>query len=156
MKKIQWKALIISLVISLGVGGLSALLTKDSMDIYEKIIQPPLSPPSIVFPIVWTALFVLMGISAYLVYINHNKNSRNALYVYAAQLFVNFFWTIIFFNMQMYLFAFIWLILLWVLVIFMIIKFFGVSRLAAYLQIPYLVWLTFAAYLNLAIWLLNK
>ncbi len=153
------KPYFISILISLGVGGLSAFLTKNSMDIYEEINQPPLSPPSILFPIVWSILFVLMGISAAIIYTYKEEEPaavKDALVVYAISLFFNFFWTIIFFNMQAYLFAFVWLIALWILIILTITSYKKISPLAAYLQIPYLIWVTFAAYLNLGVWVLNR
>ena len=153
--KIKWKELIISLLIPLAVGGLSAFLTRNSMDVYSNINQPPLAPPSILFPIVWTILFALMGVSSYLVYMSNSKNKREALALYGVQLIVNFIWPLIFFNMQAYFAAFLWLILLWVLVAIMIWQFYKAKPLAAYLQIPYIIWLTFAAYLNLAIFLMN-
>ena len=153
--KIKWKELIISLLIPLAVGGLSAFLTRNSMDVYSNINQPPLAPPSILFPIVWTILFTLMGISSYLVYVSNAKNKREALALYGVQLVVNFIWPLIFFNMQAYFAAFLWLILLWVLVALMIWQFYKAKPSASYLQIPYILWLTFAAYLNLAIYLMN-
>lgn len=158
----MWKKIkpyVFGIAIALGVGGLSSLLTKDNMQIYEQINKPALAPPMILFPIVWGILFVLMGISSAIVYEKRETDkeaSQEALKVYALQLAVNFFWTIIFFNMQAYLFAFIWLIVLWVLIILMIIKFKKISPTAAYLQIPYLLWVTFAGYLTLMIYLLNK
>ncbi|MBQ9849754.1 MAG: tryptophan-rich sensory protein [Clostridia bacterium] len=157
LKKI--KPYIVSVVIALGVGGLSAAVTSKSMEIYSQVEQPPLSPPSILFPIVWTILFTLMGISAALVYkFKDTKHDgvRTALIVYAVNLAVNFIWSLIFFNMRAYLFAFIWLILLIAVIITMIVLFKRISPLAAYLQIPYLLWVTFAGYLNLAIYLLNR
>ncbi|MBQ3022477.1 MAG: tryptophan-rich sensory protein [Clostridia bacterium] len=158
----MWKKLkpyVISVLIALGVGGLSALLTSGNMNIYDKIISPPLSPPGILFPIVWTVLYTLMGISSALVYAKGKEediDTSSALGIYLIQLAVNFFWSIIFFNLQAYLFAFIWIILLWILIITMIKRFYEISPLAAYLQIPYLLWVTFAAYLNLAIYILNR
>ena len=151
------KPQIISVIIALAVGGLSALLTKNNMSIFEKINMPPLSPPSVVFPIVWAVLYILMGISSAIIYKNgtDREEVQSALKVYALQLAVNFFWSLIFFNMQAYLFAFIWLVLLWVLVIVMIVKFKKISPAAAWLQIPYLLWITFAGYLSLMIYLLN-
>ena len=132
------KPYIISVIIALAVGGLSALLTKNNMSIFEKINMPPLSPPSVVFPIVWAVLYILMGISSAIIYKNgtDREEVQSALKVYALQLAVNFFWSLIFFNMQAYLFAFIWLVLLWVLVIVMIVKFKKISPAAAWLQIP--------------------
>ena len=153
------KPYIISITISLVVGILSALLTKDSMDVYQIINKPPLNPPMILFPVVWTILFVLMGISSAIVYKKRQANKTEAygaLRIYGIQLVVNFFWSIIFCNMKAYLFAFIWLLLLWGLIITMIIKFKNIDLLAAYLQIPYFFWVTFAGYLNIMIYILNK
>lgn len=153
------KSYVYSLIIALGVGGLSALFTSGNMDIYKDIIKPPLSPPSIVFPIVWTILFTLMGISAAMIFNTESatKRSQNsALLTYGISLIFNFFWSIIFFNMEMYLFAFIWLLALLYFIIKTIIKYYKIDKTAAYLQIPYLVWVTFAGYLNFAIWYLNR
>ena len=102
----MWKAIkpyVISIAIALGVGALSAYFTRDSMDIYSYIVKPPLSPPSIVFPIVWTILYILMGVSSAYVYVNRKRNpeaATNGLFAYASSLVVNFFWSLIFFNMQ--------------------------------------------------------
>lgn len=149
------KALLISLLISIGVGALSGILTRNSVEVYSQLNRPPLSPPSWVFPVVWTILFVLMGISSYIVYMSKSPNTKGALAVYILQLAVNFIWPFIFFSAQAYLFAFIWLIFLWLLVVLMINMFYKISPVAAILQIPYLVWLTFAAYLNLMVVILN-
>ena len=158
----MWKKIkpyVISIVIALGEGGLSALLTSGNLDIYSRIEQPPLAPPAILFPIVWTILYVLMGISAAMIYeekAQKPEEVRSSLIVYAVSLFFNFFWSIIFFNMQAYLFAFVWLVALWALILLTIIKYYRIKPVAAYLQIPYLVWVTFAGYLNLAIYFLNR
>ncbi len=153
------KPYIISIAIALAVGGLAAFFTRNSMDIYKTIDRPPLSPPSILFPIVWTILYVLMGISAALVYnkrgVNYSQVSVS-LSVYAISLFLNFWWSIIFFNARMYLFAFIWILLLILSVALTIYKYWSISKPAAILQIPYLLWIIFAAYLNLGIYILNK
>ena len=117
------KALIVSILISVGVGALAAFFTRNSMEVYENLVQPPLSPPSWVFPVVWTILYILMGISAYLIYRSDSFYRNSALKIYAAQLIVNFFWTIIFFNLEMYLFAFVWLLLLLVLIILILYGF---------------------------------
>ncbi|MBQ6931536.1 MAG: tryptophan-rich sensory protein [Clostridia bacterium] len=146
----------VSIAVALGVGSLSALLTSGSMDIYSSLETPPLSPPSIAFPIVWTVLFTLMGISAARVFIANEYKWNNALTVYAVQLAVNFLWSIIFFNIRALLIAFLWLILLLVLIIIMIKGFYKYDKIAAYLQIPYLLWVTFAGYLNFGIYLLNR
>lgn len=147
----------ISLAISLGVGGLSAFFTKDSMSIYRHIELPPLSPPAWVFPVVWTVLFLAMGVAAYLVFtadvLKHQKECSLALY--AAQLVMNFFWPILFFNLRAYFFAFLWLCLLWALICATTVSFYRVCRAAGLLFIPYLLWVTFAGYLNAGIFLLN-
>lgn len=148
--------LIVSLTISLGTGAVSGYLTRNSMDIYKSLIQPPLAPPPWLFPVVWTVLYFLMGISAYLIYQSKSIHKQPALRQYAIQLAFNFVWPLIFFLWQRYLLAFIWLLALWLLVIQMIKKFNKVNRLAAQLQIPYVIWLTFAAYLNLGVYLLNR
>ena len=153
--KIRWKPLLIQLAISLGVAGLSALSTMNSMELYQSLNRPPLSPPGWLFGVVWTILFILMGISAYLVVISDSTDKKPALRLYGIQLVVNFVWSILFFCLQAYWFAFIWLLLLWVLIIAMIIAFMKVSFPAAMLQIPYLLWVTFAGYLSLFVALLN-
>ncbi len=158
----MWKKIkpyVISIAIALGVGALSALFTRSGMETYKNVNQPALAPPDIVFPIVWTILFTLMGISSAIVYQKIDENpdaAYSALRVYVLQLVVNFFWSIIFFNLQAYLFAFIWLLVLLGLIIIMIIRFKKVDNTAAYLQIPYLLWVTFAGYLNLMIYFLNR
>ncbi len=149
----------VSIAISLGVGVVSALLTRDNMDIYTQVKTPPLSPPSILFPIVWTILYILMGISAAMVFTTKTaslKERKDALSVYGLSLFFNFFWSIVFFNIRAYFFSFIWLIALLFLIILTIFRYAKINRTAAYLQIPYALWVTFAGYLNAGIWLLNR
>lgn len=155
--KREIKNLFICICIPLLIGGLSAYFTRDNMSLFENIKKPPLAPPAGLFPIVWTILYLLMGISLYLVYFKGKpgKNAGKAIIYFALQLFFNFFWAIIFFNLQWYFFAFIWLIVLWCLILKMILEFYPLNQNAAYLQIPYLVWVTFAGYLNLGIALLN-
>ena len=155
--KFNLKRFLISIAIPLIVGGLSALITSENMNLYSRIETPPLSPPGWIFPVVWTILYTLMGVSFYLVW-NSNAaifEKKQAFWVFAIQLFLNFIWSPIFFNMRAYLIAFIVLLALWGFVLAMIIKFYKISKLAGILQIPYLIWLTFAGYLNLAIYLLN-
>ena len=157
--KSKLKIYIIGILIPLLVGGLSALLTSGSMDIYSSIITPPLSPPSILFPIVWTILFILMGISSAMIYTTETSplpQRKSALYTYALSLIFNFFWSIIFFNFRAFFFAFLWLVLLLYLIINTILKYYKIRPLAAYLQIPYAIWVSFAGYLTLAIWYLNR
>ena len=155
----KYKPYFISILISLGVGGLSALLVRNQFGMYEQINTPPLSPPSILFPIVWSILYVLMGISAAMIYKTEEANDadrKTALWLYGIQLFFNFCWSPVFFGLEWYLFAFIWLMIMWVIIIVMIIKFYSINKTAAYLQIPYLLWTTFAAYLNLGVYILNR
>lgn len=154
MKSINKSALIISILIPLAAGSLSALLS-GNMSIYSSLNKPSLSPPSYIFPIVWTLLYILMGISSYIIYVSGNVNSVKALKIYALQLFFNFCWSIIFFGFSQYLFAFLWLAVLIILIIVMILQFYKISPVAAYLQIPYLLWCTFAAYLNFKIYIMN-
>ena len=149
--------LVKSIAVPLLVGLLASLLTRNSMQVFASVNKPPLSPPAILFPIVWTILYMLMGISYYLV-VNSGENQEDILKaarIYWLQLIVNFLWPTFFFNFQWYLFSFFWLLLLWLLVIIMIKMFYVVSKPAAWINIPYLIWLTFAAYLNLGIFLLN-
>lgn len=155
--KIRVKPLIISLAIPLAVGGLSALLTRNSMEAFQNLNQPPLSPPGWLFPVVWTVLYLLMGLASYLVYVNgrNRRMVQNALFVYGVQLFFNFLWSIIFFNQERYLFAFFWLLALWVLILITLILFYRIHKPAGLLLIPYLLWVTFAGYLNLGVALLN-
>ncbi|MBQ6848150.1 MAG: tryptophan-rich sensory protein [Clostridia bacterium] len=153
---IKKKPLIIALLIPLLVGGLSALFT-GRMDTFKTLDKPPLSPPSWVFPVAWTLLYLLMGFASYLVYTDsapaYKKN--NALLIYGIQLFFNFFWSIIFFSWELYTVAFVWLMIMWVLIIITTVKFWKINKAAGYLMIPYLLWVTFAAYLNLGIVILN-
>ena len=158
MKKQPWKTYLFWILLAEAVGGLSGWLTREGNKVFnETALQPPLSPPAIVFPIVWGILYALMGISAARIYRSAPSPERNkSLNLFLAQLIVNFFWSLLFFNAQAYGFAFLWLLLLWGLVLVMILQFRRADPLAAKLQIPYLVWLTFAAYLNLGVWYLNR
>lgn len=154
--KIQWDKLLRSIALPLAVGGASALISMDAMQNFSSLNQPPLSPPAWLFPLAWSILYVLMGIAAYLVLVSDKPaRAKTALTVYGVQLFFNFFWSIIFFNFEAYLFAFIWLIILWLLIIVNTVLFFGINKTAGFLMIPYILWVTFAAYLNLAIYLIN-
>ena len=140
------------------VGILSGLLSREGTQLYGEMIEkPPLSPPAILFPVVWTILYALMGIGAARVDAMPSGSGRSkALNVFVVQLVVNFFWSLIFFNAQAYGFALVWLLLLWVLIIAMILLFRPVDKLASLLQIPYLLWVTFAAYLNYGVWRLSR
>ena len=163
MKKLNALKLVIAIIIPLLVGGLSAFLTKDAMMVFDTIKKPSLSPPGIVFPIAWSILYVLMGIASYLIYNLDIKKlndaqvvlRKNTLIIYAIQLIFNFFWSIIFFKFSMYKFAFVWLVILWVLVFMFIKSAMKLNKAVAYLMIPYLLWMTFAGYLNVMIAILN-
>lgn len=149
-------SLILSLIISLGTGVLSGFITReDTATLFDSIEKAPLTPPAVVFPIVWTILFTLMGISAYLIFKDACKYRNISLSIYGMQLLFNFLWSIIFFKFEQFDIAFIWLILLWLMVIIMTVLFYQCNKTAALLQIPYIIWLTFAAYLNFAICVLN-
>lgn len=181
--KVNWKALIISILIPLAAGALAGFLTMGGMESFASMNQPPLSPPAWLFPIVWTILYTLMGISSYLIYTGEsqkrqrsvqsveenkrkedesrkkntekNKAKSQALTTYGYQLLVNFLWPVFFFNFQWYFFSFLWLAFLWIFVAKMILEFGQISKTAALLNVPYLLWLSFAGYLNLGVWLLN-
>ena len=155
--KRNWKTYLFWTVLAEAVGALAGFLTRKGTKLYKyTIVKPPLSPPGIIFPIVWSILYALMGIGAAQIYLApESKERHTALNVFVAQLIVNFFWSLIFFNAQAFGFALLWLILLWILVLWMILAFRKVDRCAALLQIPYLLWVTFAAYLNWGVWRLN-
>ena len=146
------KKLIFYILLPLVVGGIGYLLG-GSTDIYEKINQPSFAPPSVVFPIVWTILYILMGISSYM--ISKENNPNEALKVYYIQLFFNMLWSMFFFRFQLFLFSSIWLFVLLALVIYMIMLFVKKKKMAGYLQIPYALWCTFAFILNIAVYVLN-
>lgn len=155
--KNKLKTYAVSLAVTLITGGVSALLTNMGMDSYRQAVKPELTPPEIVFPIVWTVLFILMGISAARVWLTPDSKAKaQGLRLYLLQLGANFVWSILFFNLQVYGLAFFWLIFLWLLILLMIIAFSKSDRLAAYLQIPYLLWVSFAGYLNFMVWMLNR
>ncbi len=156
--KIDVNKLVKSIAIPLIAGGASAFLTRNSMETFEALNQPPLSPPGWLFPIVWTILYILMGISLYLILQSDadDETVKSAQKIFYFQLALNFLWPLIFFNMGWFKFAFAELVVLWLAVLAMIKQFFATSNWAAYLNIPYLIWLTFAAYLNLGVWWLNR
>ena len=149
------KTFIFSILLSLTVGGLSALATAGNMNIYDEITPPPLAPPGWLFPVVWTVLFILMGISAARIFTSKSHKKDDALFVYAVSLALNFSWSIFFFNMQSFIVSFVILVALWLSIIITMIKYHKINQLAAWLQLPYLLWVTFAGYLNLAIIFLN-
>ena len=157
MNKNTWKPYLFGILFTEAVGGLAGLLTREATEIYNStIVKPALSPPAIVFPIVWAILYALMGIGAARVWMAPLSPARTrSLRLFLLQLAFNFFWSILFFNFQAFGLAFFWLAVLWILILRMILSFYEVDRPAAWLQLPYLLWVLFAAYLNLGVWKLN-
>ena len=155
--KIHWKLLVICIAVPLGVGVASALLTRESMEIFESLNKPALSPPGWLFPVVWTILYTLMGISSYLILTSKAdlEDIWKAISIYGYQLTINFLWPTLFFNFRWYFVSFLGLLFLIIFVTVMIWRFYKIQKRAAYLNIPYLLWLIFAGYLNFFIYLLN-
>ena len=149
------RTFIINLIIPLLVGGLSAWLTRQQMETYMHLNKPLLSPPGWLFPIVWTFLYILMGISSYMIYISQDDRRENALIIYTFQLFINFCWPLFFFNLHNYFIALMILLVLIVTVIYMMILFKQINKTSFYLNIPYIIWLFFALYLNFMIFINN-
>ena len=155
MKKLKTTELLIFIVATELVGALSVLLAGNSFSFYKELIKPPLSPPGWLFPLMWTILYALMGISAYIIYTSDEKGRCSGLAIYGTQLFVNFMWSIVFFRFKALGLSVIVILTLIALIIAMIITFRRIRPSAAYLNIPYLLWVSFASYLNIGILLLN-
>ena len=153
---IKLKSLIKSLIIPWIVGGLASFLTRNSMSVYGSINLPPLAPPSWLFPIAWGLLYTLMGVSSYIVFDDKPEEQPKARKIYIFQLIVNFLWPILFFNFRAFFLALLCLIILLISVIYMTVEFYKIKPIAAYLQVPYIMWLMFATYLNLGMFLLNN
>jgi len=143
-----------NILIPVIIGGIVGFLTSGANN-YSTLIKPPFSPPAILFPIVWTILYTLMGIS-YGILENKGENDKKTNLIYFLQLFVNYAWSFIYFTFELRLFAFIWIILLGILVTIMIYEFYKKDKTAGLLQIPYLIWIIFASYLNFSTYLLNR
>lgn len=160
MKKLPWNTYAPWILLTEAVGAMSGWLTREGTRLYNadtSIRQPPLSPPGFVFPIVWVILYALMGIGAARIYAAPPSEARSrSLKLFFLQLAFNFFWSILFFNFRAFGAALIWLLILWVLILAMILSFRKVDKTAALLQVPYLLWVTFAAYLNYGIWSMNR
>lgn len=157
MKKIKWSDLIIFVVSAELVGALAGILAGNSFSFYKELVKPPLSPPGWFFPLTWAVLYALMGISAYIIHISdaEDDEKRSAFIIYGAQLAVNFFWTIAFFRLRSIGLSVGVILLLLILIAAMILRFRRVSKAAAYLNIPYLLWTIFAAYLDIGVLVLN-
>lgn len=149
-------------LLPLVVGGISSLLTSDAMGNYAMMERPPLSPPGWLFPVVWTILYILMGVASYLLLVRYwesrgeeKRDAKMALIIYLVQLAFNFCWSIAFFNFKFYWFALVWLLVMWVMIIMLVARSRSLSMAAMWMLVPYLVWTTFAAYLNLGTALMN-
>ena len=153
--RIDWKKLIIITVITFIVGTFFSFFTMNSMDTF-KDLSKPINVPGVLFPIVWSILYLLMSISCYLIVQSNDKDKKEGIILYAIQLVINSLWTLIFFGFGAYLLSFIWIIIFLIVIIIMLAKFYNINKIAMYINIPYVLWLLFAAYLNLGIYLLNK
>lgn len=156
MKKKTIGPYVFFILLSLAVSGLSAMITRHGMPVYDQLEKPFFTPPALAFPIVWTLLYLLMGIGAARVWRTENTQRQHALFPFFVQLILNFFWTVWFFGLGKYLLAFFWLLALIAAILWMIRAFSKMDRWAGRLQIPYLIWCIFAAVLNLAIFFLNR
>lgn len=156
--ELKLKVLLPALILPLALGGLAAYLTKDGMAMFAAAAKPPLSPPGWIFAPVWTLLYILMGWASAVVFVSEASQARRerALTVYLMQLAANFVWPLLFFGMELYPAAFVWLLILWALAAITALLFRYISLRAGKLMLPYLVWLGFAAYLNFGVWLLNR
>ena len=152
--KVNLKKLIINILVPVFLGAIVGFLTSSSNG-YKLLNQPSFAPPGILFPIVWTILYILMGVSSYLISESNSVYENKALSIYKLQLVVNLLWSFLFFTFKLYLLSFIWIVLLIILVIVMIKRFYKISKISALIQIPYLLWLIFAAILNFSIYILN-
>ncbi len=153
----QWLVLILFLAVCLGVGGLGSIPTAKSVrDWYPRLRKPPGTPPSWVFGPVWTTLYVLMAVSAWLVWRQYGWGARAALLIFAAQLALNLAWSGIFFGARQIGCAFAEIVILWLAILFNIVIFYPLDSIAAWLLAPYLLWVTYASYLNCGIWLRNR
>lgn len=157
MKQHVWRRYAFWIILTEAVGALSGWLTREGTQLYkETVVKPPLTPPSLVFPIVWAVLFALMGIGIARVSLTPATAARSrSLLLFLVQLAFNFFWSILFFNLQRFGFALVWLLALWLLILWMVLSFRRADPPAAWLQLPYLLWVAFAAYLNFGVWRLN-
>ncbi len=155
MKKINWKRLIIIILITFIIGSFFSFFTMNNMEAFKEL-EKPLNVPAILFPIVWSILYLLMSISCYIILESNDEHKNKGLIIYGIQLIINSLWSLIFFGFEAYFLSFLWILLLMIFVIFMIFIFYKINKISSLLQIPYLIWVIFAGYLNLGIYLLNK
>lgn len=151
----KYRLLILNLLLTLGGAGIVYLLIPDMKITYEQLILPPFAPPAIAFPIIWTILYIGMAIAATLVMSSSSDQRSLATLVYIRQLAVNFLWPVFFFYLKAYAFSFFWLLFLWFLIFYLLFLFYPIDPTAAYLMIPYLLWVSFASVLNICIYYLN-
>ncbi len=160
-KKSRIVTMIICILIPLAVGIVSAVITGDAMSSFGEMNQPPLSPPAWLFPVAWTILYVLMGLASYFILVakpssdDKKRARRQALVGYILQLAFNFMWSLLFFKLELHIVAFIWLIIMWCIIGYTMLRAFRVSIPATLLLVPYILWCTFAGYLNIMIAILN-
>lgn len=156
--KFNFKGLLKNILMSVGGGLLVGFITRNSINVYNTLKKSLLTPPNIVFQIVWIVLYTLIGIAAYRIYMNNKaeKNDYNGYFYYLVQLLINFLWTIIFFNLRLYGISFILIIILLILITITTIKFFKVDKISGVLMVPYIGWITFASYLTFYIWIFNE
>ena len=157
-KRIRPRLLLLCLAVPLAAGALSAFLSRGGMAAFDSLQQPALTPPPVVFIVVWTILYLAMGLASYLVLTSRAPQPEidSAMRRYAVQLAFNFFWSIFFFGLSAYLFSFLWLIGLWIAILVNLAAFYRISARAGLLLLPYLLWVSFAGYLNLSVYLLNR
>ncbi len=153
---VKWRSFLYSFLITFLFAILGGIVTYIGMPRFESAVQPPFSPPAYLFPIVWSILFLLMSIGAAIIYDSDNEASSKALFIYTVQLTLNFWWCVLFFGFRLYFISFIWLLILILTVFVMTVLFYRINRLAGILQIFYIIWMLFAAYLNFGIWFLNR
>ena len=156
--KFNFKGLLKNILMSVGGGLLVGSITRNSINVYNTLKKSLLTPPNIVFQIVWIVLYTLIGIAAYRIYMNNKaeKNDYNGYFYYLVQLLINFLWSIIFFNLRLYGISFILIIILLILITITTIKFFKVDKISGVLMVPYIGWITFASYLTFYIWIFNE
>lgn len=149
------KYLIPCLILSIGTGGLAAIIISGNIYYYDMLDKPPLAPMPMLFPIVWTVLYILMGIAHYVVHISTSAERQNSVKLYYTQLVFNFLWPILFFKFKMLFLSVICILVLLIFVLKTVKSFYKISHTAGNLMIPYTVWLIFATYLNIGVWILN-
>lgn len=154
-KTVTWRSLVVLLIVTLGLAGLSAFLTRNSMNVYTELSLPAYAPPGWFFPVAWSILYPAMAVAAWLYLRQENGNALPSLAFYFIQLLVNVIWPILFFLQKAWGLSFIWLVLLLALALLTGLRFFRKSKAAGALFLPYLLWLTFAAVLNFAIARMN-